>query len=164
MGLHHLYNEHSPCISSSHLHWEVRLRADRNIPFSSQEAVSATGSKQNPNVSPWAPPLTPPLTHTHTHTHPSKLLAVEKHCLVVGQKLYLRLVQRGAGTAEVSGLLQSTYLQRRPGRASVMPSGHLHPWSRRAVQSPVPRPWGRTSWRELGMKLHTPSSPIEFCA
>lgn len=65
MGLHHLYNEHLPCISSSHLHREVRLRADRNIPFSSREAVSATGSKQNPKESPRDAPLTPPLTHTH---------------------------------------------------------------------------------------------------
>lgn len=41
------------------------LRADRNILFSSREAVSATGSKQNPNKSPQdAPPH--PTTHTHT--------------------------------------------------------------------------------------------------
>lgn len=105
-------------------------------------------------------------THPHptTHTDTSKLLALEKHCLVIGQKLQLHPVQRGAGTAELSGLLQPRCLHRRPGRAGVMQSGHLHPWSRRVVQSSVPRPWGRMSWRESGTKLHTPSSPIEPCA
>ena len=160
VGLHHLYNEHLPCISSSHLHWKARLRADRNILFSSLRGCECNRvqakSKQESTGR-------PPSPH-HSHTHTSKLLALEKHCLVIGQKLHLQPIHRGAGTAEVSGLLQPRCLQRRPGRADVMPSGHLHPWSRKAAQSPVPRPRGRMSWKESGMKLHTPSSPIESCA
>lgn len=54
-------------------------------------------------------------THPHptNHIDTSKLLALEKHCLVIGQKLHLHPVQRGAGTAELSDLLQPRCLHRK---------------------------------------------------
>lgn len=78
------YNENiCSCISSSHLHWEASSGMTETFFSVLVEWPSATGSKQNPNKSPQGRPPSP--HHSHTHL---KVPALEKHCLVIGQKLH----------------------------------------------------------------------------
>lgn len=99
MGLHqHLYNEHLPCISSSHLHWEARACGLTETFFSVLERLWECNRVQAKlNKSPQDAP-SPHHSHTPQSSWPWKSTALS----LVRSSTSNR--SRGAGTTEVSGL------------------------------------------------------------